>query len=122
VDIAWKKTNRSNTSRARERWRGEKGHGIIPSCPRVAGDADVPAMVGAALVLAVAEGRIAAAGTGSRRCVDGGRRWNFPPLLRHLRSVRADGVGGVAAATNLVSCAAGPPSFFYSAARRGPTS
>jgi hypothetical protein len=39
-----------------------------------------------------------------------------------LRSVRVHGVGGVAAATILVSCATGPHLSFYSAARRGPTS
>jgi hypothetical protein len=98
------------TQAEQQREGEEKGHEVIPSCPCVAGDADMPAMVGAEPVLAVAEARVAvaAAGTGSRRCVDGGRRWNFPPLLRLLRSVRADGVGGLAAATNLVSCAAGP--------------
>jgi hypothetical protein len=82
------------TQAEQQREGEEKGHEVIPSCPCVADDADVPAMVGVAPVLAVAEARVAAAGTGSRRCVDSGRRWNFPPLLRLLKSVRADGVGG----------------------------
>jgi hypothetical protein len=55
------------TQAEQQREGEEKGHGVIPSCPCVAGDADVPAMVGAALVLAVAEARVAVTGTGSRR-------------------------------------------------------
>jgi hypothetical protein len=78
----------------REIERQARGHGVIPSCPCVARDADVPAMVGQrwcsrwprvwyrCSLWSKSGSRPRARGRGEG--ADGGRRWNFPSLLRVL--------------------------------------
>jgi hypothetical protein len=61
-EIDRKNSSGSNTNRALERWREEKGTGFIPSWPCVAGVAKEPVIVGAALMLRAVELRVAAAG------------------------------------------------------------
>jgi hypothetical protein len=106
-------------------------HGI-PSCPWAVADADVPAIGDAvrelevvrpkAFTLAVAEGEVASAGSGSRQRTSRMTGVKLSAADRaQARSARLT-VGGVAAAGELRVSSRWPPPLFYSAARRGPTS